>query len=520
MGSGLRVSGVLIAEEDNARALEANMRILREVLDQHCASKELLIVQNGSGADAAVESVRSIWPGCEIVRYEHKQVYGIVLKTGIRRSHLPYILVADAANEVALESIELMLRSAPSADMVIGRRGRAREGLRGTVYAWAWSNLAQLLFGLDAGDVDCPVKLIRRAKLEQIGFLESQGEIFHTELLARMTGARARVLECPLLILRPVGRKLGRVGLVTIGWLLWQLTTLWFRIRRLRRRHQRESAFHDDWAQNIDISKIDVAINFEATTAAENRYCLERMGDLSGKKLLDLGCGVGETSTYFALQGADVTAVDISKGMIRRAQTLAGRYRVHVDARVMLAEDLNYDDNTFDIVFGNGVLHHTYRPAAYAEVHRVLKPGGLGIFIEPLSYNPLLWAYRRIARTVRTEYEKPFGYRDFTRLRKIFAEVEHREFWVVCLAIFLRMFLVEWLHPAKVRYWKHILTHHAQYDRLYEKLRRIDDSLLTHVPMFGLLAWNTVIVLRKAKDPESQHTLAEKSACVSESRVA
>ena len=496
------VSAVLIVEEGNTRALRANLLTLRDALAEHGSGNEFVLVQNGSGADGCLKVAGSLWPGVKFVRYARRHSYGVVLRRAIRRSSRDFVLVVDAANEIAPDGIKLMLRSAANVDMLIGCRRMSREGLRATVYAWVWGKLAQFLFGVDAGDVDCPVKLIRRSKLEQIGFLESQGEIFHTELLARMVGAGAEVLECPVQVMRPVGRRLGRVGLATVGWLMLQLARLWFRVRRLRRQHRSETAFHDVLAQDIDVEAIDVRLDFEAATADEKRYCLERMGDLRGRRVLDLGCGAGESSVYLALRGAEVTSVDISAEMVRITRRLAERYDTSVDARVMLAEDLKFDDETFDVVFGNGVLHHTYRPAAYAEVHRVLKPGGIGIFIEPLSYNPLLMVYRWIARAVRTENERPFSYRDFKRLRKSFARVEHREFWLLALGVFMKMFLIEWLHPAKVRYWKHIIDHHERYARLYRKLRRIDDYLLARLPVLGLLAWNSVIVLHRESDPD------------------
>jgi ubiquinone/menaquinone biosynthesis C-methylase UbiE len=497
---GFDISAIVIVERGETRALAANLSTLRTVLDANCKRHDLTIVQNGGETDTARKIGQQHWPECVHIPYTRPQSYGVLLKRGIRRSSKDYILILDGANEIAPESLQLMLRSATRADMVIGRRGGLREGLRGTAYAWGWTKLAGLLFGIDAYDINCPIKLLRRSKLQEIGFLESQGEIFHTELLARMLGANGVVLECPIHVIKPVGQKLGKLGFGTMLWLLSQIYSLWRRVRKLKKQHKAESEFHDEWATTIKVDELDVPLNFTAITAAENRYCIERMGDLRGKRLLDLGCGAGETSVYFATQGANVTAVDISEGMINVVKKLADRYNVRVDARAMLAEDIKFDDNTFDIVFGNGVLHHTYRPATYEEVHRVLKPGGMGIFIEPLTYNPIIGIYRRIAMAVRTEDEKPFNYKDFKKLRHVFASVEHKEFWVFALWIFMRMFLVERLHPAKYRYWKHIITHHEQYRETYLKLRRWDDALLSKLPGLGRFAWNTVIVLRKADD--------------------
>ena len=72
-----------------------------------------------------------------------------------------------------------------------------------------------------------------------------------------------------------------------------------------------EEVFHDEWANSENVEDVDVITTNEAITAPEMRYITKKMGDLKGKKVLDVGCGLGEASVYFALQGADVTATDL-----------------------------------------------------------------------------------------------------------------------------------------------------------------------------------------------------------------
>ncbi|MBF0103111.1 MAG: SAM-dependent methyltransferase, partial [Desulfobacterales bacterium] len=66
----------------------------------------------------------------------------------------------------------------------------------------------------------------------------------------------------------------------------------------------REKDFHDKWASEIDVDKIDVKKYFEGSTSPENRFIISYMGDIKDKNVLDLGCGAGENSVYFALRGA------------------------------------------------------------------------------------------------------------------------------------------------------------------------------------------------------------------------
>ena len=75
--------------------------------------------------------------------------------------------------------------------------------------------------------------------------------------------------------------------------------------------------------------------------------------------------------------------------------------------RVMDAEQLEFADDSFNLVCGSGVLHHLDLNRAYAEVARVLEPTGIGVFEEPLGHNPAINAYRRRTPEMRTVDEHP-----------------------------------------------------------------------------------------------------------------
>ena len=98
--------------------------------------------------------------------------------------------------------------------------------------------------------------------------------------------------------------------------------------------HEREAAFHDAWANSTRIDDVLVRECFEAPTALENQFILQRMGPLRGKKLLDIGAGLGESSVYFALQGASVTTVDISPMMVETALELGRKHGVTLEGIV------------------------------------------------------------------------------------------------------------------------------------------------------------------------------------------
>jgi ubiquinone/menaquinone biosynthesis C-methylase UbiE len=276
-------------------------------------------------------------------------------------------------------------------------------------------------------------------------------------------------------------------------------------------RQEKEANFHDKWAYAIDINKIDVSY-FDSPTSSENRFILGLFGELKGKRILDLGCGMGDAAVYFATQGASVYAIDISHGMIDITNQLAERYRVNENlvAQQMSAEKLLFEDNFFDYCYGNGVLHHVDFLVAIDEVKRVLKKGGQAAFIEPLSYNPVIWVYRIIADTVRTEDEHPLTKRDIQLIssnKKInqeaelsWCEADHKEFHLFTLLIMVWFFIGERISPKKERYWKRFIEQGYRYEKVFKFLNNIDQFLFRNLPFFRWLCWNTVISLRKGHE--------------------
>ena len=99
--------------------------------------------------------------------------------------------------------------------------------------------------------------------------------------------------------------------------------------------------------------------------------------DFARKRLLEVGCGLGTDLLEFAKGGALVTGVDLTPQSIELVKKRFGMEGLPVDARVSDAEHLPFEDDTFDVVYSFGVLHHTPNTQqAIDEVYRVLKPGG------------------------------------------------------------------------------------------------------------------------------------------------
>ncbi|MEK7555448.1 MAG: methyltransferase domain-containing protein [Patescibacteria group bacterium] len=103
-----------------------------------------------------------------------------------------------------------------------------------------------------------------------------------------------------------------------------------------------------------------------------------KFDSLKGKKVLEIGCGIGTDGLEFVKAGADYTGIDISEKSVKLAKTnfeLSG----FSSENILLAdaENLPFSDNTFDFIYSCGVLHHTPNISkSLSEIYRVLKSSG------------------------------------------------------------------------------------------------------------------------------------------------
>jgi|TARA_Y100000294_G_scaffold176022_1_gene197423 2-polyprenyl-3-methyl-5-hydroxy-6-metoxy-1,4-benzoquinol methylase len=96
-----------------------------------------------------------------------------------------------------------------------------------------------------------------------------------------------------------------------------------------------------------------------------------------GAKLLDAGCGIGVFTRYYSKKGYEVSAIDITPKAVEIAQSSLEALGLKGDVRQGSVEKIPFEDNQFDYVCCNGVIHHTGdTEKAAAEILRVLKPGG------------------------------------------------------------------------------------------------------------------------------------------------
>jgi SAM-dependent methyltransferase len=97
----------------------------------------------------------------------------------------------------------------------------------------------------------------------------------------------------------------------------------------------------------------------------------------SGRKVLEVGCGLGTDLLQFARGGAAVHAIDLTESAVALTRKRLALYGFSGVLAVSDAERLPFSSDSFDMVYSWGVIHHTPDPGAAArEIVRVCKPGG------------------------------------------------------------------------------------------------------------------------------------------------
>ena len=123
-----------------------------------------------------------------------------------------------------------------------------------------------------------------------------------------------------------------------------------------------------------------------------------------GSNILEAGCGTGQMSIILSRYARQIYGIDLSKGSLIEAKQFINSNDIKsVHLFRMNIFKLFFEENTFDVIISNGVLHHTYNPKlAFSKLIRVLKPGGIIVI-------GLYHRYGRIIQKIRQSLIKNFG---------------------------------------------------------------------------------------------------------------
>ena len=191
-------------------------------------------------------------------------------------------------------------------------------------------------------------------------------------------------------------------------------------------------------------------------------------------QVLDYGCGVGNFAQEVSSFGPKkIVAVDISEEAIKKAKKKLEEANKNIDFRVDNCENLSLDSNSFDVVYGSGILHHLDLKKSLNEINRVLKKDGAIIFMEPLGTNPLINIYRKLTPNDRSPDEHPLKSEDIKLINSIFKNVEIKYYGFLTLVFF--------------PFYKS-----PENSRLFKIISSIDEMILK-IKYFKFLAWSILI---------------------------
>jgi SAM-dependent methyltransferase len=233
----------------------------------------------------------------------------------------------------------------------------------------------------------------------------------------------------------------------------------------------RERDFHNTMYAS-DGARSEQAKYYWAVGDGADDYLRTYRAMAPGKDVLVYGCGDTREFLTLAPVARSLHAIDISDGAIERLQS--ENIHDNVSLHVMDAMNMAFPANSFDVVFGAGIIHHLDTQTAAREVARVLRPEGRAIFWEPLGLNPLINIYRRLTPHARTPDEHPLVPEDFATIARYLDLVDVRYYGLATLgAVPLR----------NTRLGKTAFT----------VARRVDKALFA-LPGVSQLAWYALVI--------------------------
>ena len=240
-------------------------------------------------------------------------------------------------------------------------------------------------------------------------------------------------------------------------------------------RKQREKRFHNKVFSEHPRKGLSKFYKLQGAREAFFKNLIE--DDCRGKRVLEYGCGPGGYSFSLAKSGARVVGIDISEVAIEQAKEVARREGLGGTTKflVMDAENLEFEDDYFDLVCGGGIIHHLDADASFSEISRVLKPDGRAVFLEPLGYNPLINIFRKLTPNLRTKDEHPLNFKDFKAAERHFKTVNSHHF-DLCTLLALPF------------------ANASFFNGMVNTLRFLD-NLFFKIPLIRWFSWATVIEL-------------------------
>jgi 2-polyprenyl-3-methyl-5-hydroxy-6-metoxy-1,4-benzoquinol methylase len=149
-----------------------------------------------------------------------------------------------------------------------------------------------------------------------------------------------------------------------------------------------ENTMSYDWNDKVEYQKfslpwyneVDMRFIHSARLFATNKIPFDNIipfEEIAGKRVLEIGCGVGFHSELMVRAGANLSAIDLSPTSVEATTNRFSLKNLQGNIQQADAEHIPFPDQSFDFVWSWGVIHHSARTARIVrEISRVLKPGG------------------------------------------------------------------------------------------------------------------------------------------------
>ena len=253
----------------------------------------------------------------------------------------------------------------------------------------------------------------------------------------------------------------------------------------LVQRQKSEAKFHNEKIKHIKHRQCLGDFYSLEDVSLAHKSLLRAAGDFRDKNILDYGCGVGWASLNYAMGGArQVVGMDISNVSLQlaREKVMKTDSTLPIHFTLMAGESLGLKSGSFDMVLGDSILHHTDLFFSMPEIYRVLKKGGIAIFVNPLNHNPIISFFRRLTPWRRSLYEKPLNMDIISSFHSLFRSVQIEGYYLT--AVFALGAYLFHRSPFLLKSSLRILAD-------------LDSALLHTFPKLHRHCFASVIVLRK-----------------------
>ena len=219
---------------------------------------------------------------------------------------------------------------------------------------------------------------------------------------------------------------------------------------------------------------------------------MRHLEPLRGRLVLDLGGGLGLLAILLARQGARVIIADISIPRLQEGRKLARQAGVQDSVHFICcsAEELPFRNRSLDREMTKSVLIHTQLESTAEELARCLSPRGKAAFVEPLSENPFVNLYRRLAapRIWRdiTDYFTSESIRTLSRPHKRRGHAVHVQ----------RLYLTAFLAGI----FNYAVSLPVLYRLVEKALLQVDKGIFALLPFSKRYVWFAIIEIHPAED--------------------